>query len=82
MFCLYASLRRFPLSVVVFSRNQKDKGVSSILFLDGGGGGLDVVGEPGQTLEEAFTGRGTAGHDVPDLVFELGELESLGDFLG
>src|SRR6478609_5345732 len=44
--------------------------------------GLDVVGQPGQTLEQTLAGGGAAGHDVPDLVLELGELESLRDFLG
>jgi hypothetical protein len=45
-------------------------------------GGLDVVREPSETFEQAFTGRGTTGHHVPDLVLELGELEGFGHFLG
>lgn len=35
-------------------------------------GGLDIVGKPGQAVEEAFAGSRAAGHHVPDLVFELG----------
>jgi hypothetical protein len=51
------------------------------LFLDGSSRGLDVVGEPGQALQKAFTSSGTARHHVPNLVLELGELKGFGDFL-
>lgn len=43
---------------------------------------LDVGRQPAETLDEALAGRGTRGHDVPDLVLELGELEGLSDLVG
>ena len=45
-------------------------------------GCLNVVGQPSKTLEETLARGRATGHDVPDLVLELGELESLGDFGG
>lgn len=35
---------------------------------------LDVVREPGETLQKTLTGCRTAGYDVPDLVLELSKL--------
>lgn len=32
---------------------------------------LDVVGQPGQALEQALARRRATGHDVPDLVFQF-----------
>ena len=52
------------------------------LLLRRGGLRFHVVGQPGQAFEETFAGSRAAGHDVPDLVLELGKLERLGDFLG
>lgn len=42
---------------------------------------LDIIGQPGQALRQTLTGGGTAWYHKPDLVFQLGELEGLGDFL-
>lgn len=42
---------------------------------------LDVVGQPGQALEQTLARRGATWHHVPDLVLELGQLQRLGDFL-
>lgn len=36
--------------------------------------GLDVIRQPGESLEETLAGGCAAGDDVPDLVFEFGEL--------
>ena len=83
---LYASLMKISIKRRRLLRNHKKRvqgaHVFVSLFLDGRGGGLDVVGQPSQTLEETLAGGGTAGHNVPDLVLELGELQSFGDFLG
>jgi hypothetical protein len=51
------------------------------LLLDRRGRCLDIVGQPGQTLEKTLAVGRARGHDVPDLVLELGELQRLGDFL-
>ena len=51
------------------------------LLLGRGRGRLDVVGQPSETLEQTLACGGATGHDVPDLVLKLGELERLGDFL-
>lgn len=79
-------IERFPLNVVVLRNETKARRVCIVLsyhlFLDGSSRGLDVVGEPGQAFQQTLTTGGAAGHDIPDLVLELGELESVGDFLG
>lgn len=55
---------------------------TKVLFLRRRRRGLDVVRQPREALEQTLAGGGTAGHDVPDLVLELGKLQRLGDFLG
>ena len=53
-----------------------------VLLLGRRGRCLDVVGQPGEALEQALARGRARGHDVPHLVLELGELQRLSDFLG
>src|SRR5690349_15030116 len=53
-----------------------------LLLRRGSGWRFDVVGEPCQALKKALARGGTAGYDVPNLVLQLGQVQSLSDFLG
>lgn len=70
----WRSSRRWQVSFV--KKEESDGGLDEVvrvvtrrLLLGRGGGRLDVVRQPGETLEEALSGRRATGHDVPDLVF-------------
>lgn len=56
-------------------------GGAVLLFLRRRRRGLDVVGQPGQALEQTFSRGGARRHDVPDLVLKLVQLKRVGDFL-